>query len=81
MQNVIHIHRAPRVFHGIYRRRLSAANEAIRQLRALGVKVLSVDIPASGDCAALVVDKNPHCRVAADVADAALHITVHRAGE
>ncbi|MDR1350835.1 MAG: hypothetical protein LBJ59_08710 [Zoogloeaceae bacterium] len=64
----------PRVFHSIYRRRLTAANEAIRRLRTLGVKTLRVEIPVLPGVTEIVVDKNPHCILA----EFDGHVTVQR---
>jgi hypothetical protein len=56
--NVIPISHAPRVFTAVFCRRLSAANRALRQLRAFGVRPLSCDITETG--VTVQVNRNPH---------------------
>ena len=63
-----HIHiadarKAPRVFNAGYVRRLSEANEAMRQLKALGCRIRRVSICRVALPSEIVVDHNPHRRL------------------
>lgn len=63
MERVLPFRPAPvRVFTPAFVARLAEANRALRQLRALGCRVLSQTV--GGDGARLVIDRNPHCRLA-----------------
>lgn len=58
MKNVINIDPRPRVLHAAFIRSLAEANQAARQLRQLGCRVLSLTIADIG--AEIVIDRNPH---------------------
>ena len=66
MSSITHIadvRRTPRVLNDGYIRRLREANEAVRQLKALGCRIRRVAVGRPDVCSEIVVDKNPHRRL------------------
>lgn len=56
--------KGPRILSASYLARLAEANAALRQLRALGCRVLSVSIGRPNEASEILIDKNPHRRLA-----------------
>nr|DAI35619.1 MAG TPA: hypothetical protein [Caudoviricetes sp.] len=66
MSSITHIadvRRTPRVLNDGYIRRLREANEAVRQLKALGCRIRRVSICRVALPSEIVVDHNPHRRL------------------
>ena len=64
--SVVHladIRKTPRVLTAGYINRLREANDAHRQLRALGCRVLHVRVGAVNEPSEIVIDRNPHRRL------------------
>lgn len=55
--------RSPRVLTNGYVQRLREANDAVRQLRRLGCRILSVTIGRPNEPSEIRVDRNPHQRL------------------
>lgn len=61
MANIIPISLRPAVFHPGFVARLAEANRALRQLRELGCKAVSLRLSRAPDVPVMiVVDRNPH---------------------
>lgn len=60
MENVIQISPRPKVFSPTFLCRLAEANRAMRQLRGLGVRVISQAVGDRDKPTEIVVDRNPH---------------------
>ena len=55
--------KTPHVLTAGYIMRLSEANEAVRQLRRLGCRILSVTVGCPNEASEIRVDRNPHQRL------------------
>lgn len=75
MSSITHIadvRRTPRVLNDGYIWRLREANEAVRQLRAMGCHIQHVAVGRANLPSEIVVDKNPHyCLIGCD----SVHVT------
>ena len=60
MNNVIRFSDSPRILHAGFVARLTEANEASRQLRRYGCRVIRQAVGIYSDATEIVVDRNPH---------------------
>ena len=59
--SVIQLNQAPKIFNGGFVHRLAEANTALRQLRCLGVKAISIQVAQRNfEYTEIVVNRNPH---------------------